>query len=198
MNFVIADMPLPVFIRPEGLFTDEDLQAFCAANDELRVERTFTGELRVMSPAGSGTAAKNSEINFQLMSWSRTMGRGIVFDSSAGFVLSDGSMLSPDAAWMSDEKWNALSAEEQARFAPACPEFVIELRSPSDRLTDLKQKMEQWIANGAGLAWLVDPIEAAVWIYRPNEATEVHHGVSSVRGDGPMLGFELLTSRIWA
>ena len=106
-------------------------------------------------------------------------------------------MLSPDAAWVERSRWEALSHRDQERFVPLCPDFVIELRSPSDNLAELKEKMERWIANGAQLAWLIDPIEETVSVYRPGESPEVHHHPTSVQGTGVMAGFELVMARIW-
>jgi Uma2 family endonuclease len=111
--------------------------------------------------------------------------------------LPDGSMLSPDAAWVERSRWEALSDRDQERFVPLCPDFVIELRSPSDNLAELKEKMERWIANGAQLAWLIDPTEETVSVYRPGESSEVHHHPTSVQGNGVMAGFELVMARIW-
>jgi Uma2 family endonuclease len=130
---------------------------FCAANEMVRVERDVNGELILMSPGGSGAGQKNSELIYQLAAWARETNSGATFDSNAGFTLPDGSMRSPDAAWIAWPRWNALSKKEQDGFAPICPEFVNELRSPSDSLTELQAKMRLWAAHGAEVAWLVDP-----------------------------------------
>jgi Uma2 family endonuclease len=177
--------------------TDDELLRFCAANDGLRVERDANGEILVMTPAGSKTGKKNTDVIIDLGIWNRENDRGIAFESNTGFTLPDGSMLSPDAAWVERRRWEALSDRDQERFAPLCPDFVIELRSPSDNLPELKEKMERWIANGAQLAWLIDPIEQQVSIYRPGQSPEVHHHPTSVQGTGVMAGFELLMARIW-
>jgi Uma2 family endonuclease len=140
----------------------------------------------------------NVRIGRLLDEWAEADGRGIVTDSNGGYTLPDGSMLAPDAAWVSNERWQALSDEDQARFALICPDFVIELRPPSDKLPDLHAKMEQWIANGAEVAWLIDPIEKSVTIYRPGDQPEHLPHPTSVQGTGPIAGFELLLSRIWA
>jgi Uma2 family endonuclease len=177
--------------------TDDELLRFCAANDGLRVERAANGEILVMTPAGSKTGKKNADVIIDLGMWNRENDRGVVFESNTGFTLPDGSMLSPDAAWVDRRRWEALSDRDQERFAPICPDFVIELRSPSDNLSELQAKMLQWIANGAQLAWLIDPIEQEVSIYRPGESPEVHHHPTSVQGSGVMAGFELVMARIW-
>ena len=198
MTLQLAELPLPVRLRPQTPMTDEELLRFCAANDGLRIERDKDGELIVMTPAGGETGDKNSDIIADLKIWTRQDGRGRSFDSNTGFTLPDGSMRAPDAAWIAGSRWNALSKEERSRFAPLCPDFIIELRSPSDALPELQAKMEQWIANGAQLAWLIDPIEQAVSIYRPGQAIEALHQPTSVQGDGVMAGFELVMARIWA
>jgi Uma2 family endonuclease len=177
--------------------TDDELLRFCAANANLRVERDVNGELIVMTPAGGRTGKKNTDVIIDLGLWNRQNDQGITFESNTGFTLPDGSMLSPDAAWIERRRWDALSDRDQERFVPLCPDFVIELRSPSDSLLELKEKMERWIANGALLAWLIDPIEQTVSIYRPGESPEVHHHPTSVQGSGVMAGFELVMARIW-
>jgi Uma2 family endonuclease len=197
MQFALANLELPARIRLERPMTDEELMRFCAANEMVRVERDTNGELIVMSPTGTGTGRTNSEVNFQLALWAREMNSGVTFDSNAGFTLPDGSMRSPDAAWIAWPRWNALTKEEQDRFAPICPEFVIELRSPSDSLPELQTKMKSWIANGAELAWLIDPSRKTVEAYRPGREVEVLEGGSAVEGDGPVAGFVLELGRVW-
>ena len=195
---VALEVDLPVRIRPEHPMTDEELIRFCAANEMVRVERDANGELILMSPSGSGTGQKNSDLIYQLTAWARETNSGVTFDSSAGFTLPDGSMRSPDAAWIAWPRWNALTKEEQDRFAPICPEFVIELRSPSDSLTELQAKMRLWIANGAEVAWLIDPSRKTVEVYRVGREGEVLEGGSAVVGDGPVAGFVLELGRVWA
>ena len=177
--------------------SDGDLMHFCAANDALRVEREANGEILVMTPAGSKTSRMNSRLIRLLDEWAEADGRGLTFDSNGGFALPDGSMRAADAAWVALSRWKALSDAEQSGYAPLCPDFVIELRSPSDGLSALEEKMQVWIANGAQLAWLVDPIEQAVKVYRPGQQPESHDRPSSVCGDGVMVGFELVLTRIW-
>ena len=177
--------------------SDEELMRFCAENDFLRVERDANGEILVMTPAGSRTSRMNSRITRLLDEWAEQDGRGIAFDSNGGFSLPDGSMRAADAAWVALPRWKALSDADQSRYAPLCPDFVIELRSTSDSLPALKAKMELWVANGAQLAWLVDPMDKSVSVYRPDQSLEVHHHPSSVHGSGVMAGFELVMARIW-
>jgi Uma2 family endonuclease len=198
MNLALTDTGLPVRLRFDRPMTDEELMRFCAVNDDLNVEREPNGEILVMTPANIKTSSMNSRINRLLDEWAEADGRGIVSGPDGGYTLPDGSMRAPDAAWVANRRWQALSKEDQGRFAPICPDFVIELRSPSDNLADLQAKMEMWIANGAEVAWLIDPLEKAVSIYRPGEQPEVLAQPTSVQGTGPIAGFELVLARIWA
>jgi Uma2 family endonuclease len=197
MNFALAEMPLPLRFRPETPMSDEQLMRFCAANDFLRVERDANGEILVMTPAGSKTSSMNSRITRLLDEWAEADGRGIAFDSNGGFSLPDGSMRAADAAWVARNRWDTLTDAEQSRYAPLCPDFIIELRSPNDGLAELKKKMEQWIANGVQLGWLIDPENKTVSIYRPGECPEILTHPTSVQGDGVVAGFELVMARIW-
>lgn len=197
MNLSIPDVQLPFRFRPATHMDDGELLLFCAANDFLRVEREANGEILVMTPAGGRTSSMNSRITRYLDEWAEHDGRGVAFDSNAGFVLKDGSMRSPDAAWIRKALWEALSEADQQRFAPICPDFVIELRSPSDKLAEVQAKMEMWIANGTQVAWLIDPERKVVEIYCPGDSPEVLHEPSSVQGTGPVAGFELVMARVW-
>lgn len=197
MNLALPEIDQPVRLRFARPMTDEELLRFCAENEPLRVERDANGELIVMSPSGSEGGGIEIDIAVELAIWARKAGRGKVFGSSAGFRLPDGSVRAADAHWVSWPRWNALSREEQKRFAPLCPEFVIELRSESDRLPDLQAKMQMWIANGAEVAWLVDPSRKTVEVYWPGREAEVLEGGSAVEGDGPVAGFVLELGRVW-
>lgn len=197
MDFVLNGLELPVRITPAAPMSDEELMRFCAANGDLRVEREPNGELLVMTPANSKTGHINIRISRFLDEWADADGRGLAFDSSAGFTLPDNSMRNPDGAWILTSRWDALSEKDQVRYAPVCPDFVIELRSPSDKLHDLRAKMEQWIANGAEVAWLIDPIDRAVTVYRPGAEPEHHANPSSIQGTSPIAGFELVLARVW-
>jgi len=197
MNVALPEIDQPVRLRFERPMTDEELMRFCAANEMVRVERDANGELILMSPSGSGTGHKNSDLIYQLTGWARETNSGVTFDSNAGFTLPDGSMRSPDAAWIAWPRWNALSKEEQDGFAPICPEFVIELRSPSDGLAELQAKMRLWVSNGAMVAWLVDPLRKTVEIYRAGREAEVLVGGSAVVGEGVVAGFVLELERVW-
>jgi Uma2 family endonuclease len=197
MNLALSEIELPVRLRFERPMTDDELMRFCAVNDVLRVEREPNGEILVMTPANSKTSKINLRIGRLLDEWAEADGRGVATGPDGGYTLPDGSMRAPDAAWVERSRWEALTDAQQSSFAPVCPDFVIELRSPSDKLPAAKAKMEQWIANGAEVAWLIDPIEKAVTVYRPGTDPEHLDHPASVQGTGPIAGFELVLSRIW-
>lgn len=171
--------------------TDEEFWELCAANPERRLERTADGEVIFMPPAAADTGARNSEVTGQLWFWNRKTGLGKVFDSSAGFILSNGAIRSPDSAWIRRTRWEGLTRQEQRRFAPLCPDFVVELRSRSDELVDLRRKMEEYMANGALLGWLIDPQARQVYVYRPGQPLEVLDDPESISGDPVLPGFTL-------
>jgi Uma2 family endonuclease len=178
--------------RITASMTDEEFLWFCLENKDLRIERNSNLEIIIMSPVTSLSGSHSLEIARQLANWSIASKTGIAFDSSAGFTLPDRSVLSPDASWVSLEKWNALSEEDKDRFAPMCPEFVIEVRSKSDSLEDLQKKMQVWIKNGAQLAWLIDPREKTSYIHRPGKETEVLTGLDhKIEAESPVKGFVL-------
>jgi len=198
MNLDLKEIELPIRLFSERPLSDEELMRFCAANEALRVEREPNGEILVMTAAGANTGRINIRISYYLQAWTEADGRGVAFDSSTGFTLPDGSMRNPDGAWILNSRWQRLSEADQGRFAPICPDFVIELRSPTDKLAELQAKMQMWIANGAEVAWLIDPIDRAVAIYRSGMGPEHLFDPSSVQGTGPIAGFELVLDRVWA
>jgi Uma2 family endonuclease len=197
MNVAVNDAALPARLRFERPMTDDELFEFCGRNDMLRIERDTNGELILMSPSGLEGDNLNVEITTELTNWTRQDGRGKSFGSNAGFTLPDGSMRSPDGAWVSKERWNALVPHERKRFGHVTPEFVIELRSESDGLAELQEKMVAWIANGVELAWLIDPKRKVVEIYRAGEQPEILFDPTSVQGTGPVQGFDLVMARVW-
>lgn len=156
--------------------TEEMFFDLCRANSELRMERDQYGNIIVMSPTGSGTGNYNSNINGQIWLWNRTAQLGYAFDSSTGYTLPNSAVRSPDVSWITKDRWEALSASQQEVFAPICPDFVIEIRSKSDRLSDLKAKMEEYRTNGCRLAWLIDRKGKAVYIYRIDGSIEIKKG----------------------
>ncbi len=197
LNLALSEVPFPIRLRPAKPMSDEELEAFSERNSPLRMERNAHGEIVVMTPCYSITGKMNIRLSRLLDEWAEHDGRGVAFDSSAGFTLPDTSMLSPDASWMELSRWNALTDKQRHSFAPVCPDFIIELRSDTDRLHELRKKMELWIANGAQVAWLIDPLEKTITVYRPNESPEVYTDPTSLQGSGPIRSFELVLSRIW-
>lgn len=189
--------PLRVNFPANAEMTPAEFYDFCQANRDLRIERSPTGEVIVMPPAFSDTGNRNLKIAQQLANWADADGTGEAFDSSAGFTLPNGAIRSPDAAWIRLERWDALTAAEQASFAPICPDFVVELRSSNDSLTALKAKMEEYLANGAVLGWLIDRKTRRVYVYRPDQAFEILENPASVGGDPELPGFVLQLAKIW-
>jgi Uma2 family endonuclease len=189
--------PLTVNFPAIVKMTQAQFYEFCQANQELRIERTAQGEVIIMPPAFSDTGNRNFNIAAQLGVWTEQNGAGIGFDSSAGFTLPNGATRSPDASWIKLERWNALTAAEQASFAPICPDFVIELRSASDTLISLQTKMQEYIDNGASLGWLIDCKNRQVYIYRPDRSPEVLEQPELVTGDPELPGFRLQMAKIW-
>jgi Uma2 family endonuclease len=177
--------------------TDDQFFEFCQINRELRIERIAKGELIIMPPTGTGTGGRNFKLTLQLGIWVEQDGAGIGFDSSTGFKLPNGAERSPDAAWVKLERWNALSEEQQEKFAPICPDFVVELKSPTDSLKVLQNKMQEYIDNGALLGWLIDPKQRRVYIYRPQNPVECLENPLVISGDPLLPGFVLDLGKIW-
>ena len=193
----VENSPLVLHLHPAINLTDEQFFEFCQINRDLRIERTATGDLLIMPPTGSDTGNRNAKLTVQLGIWAEQNGTGIYFDSSTGFTLPNGAERSPDAAWVKLERWNALTPEQQKKFAPICPEFVVELRSASDNLEPLKTKMQEYIDNGALLGWLIDRKNRQVYIYRPGVAVECLDNPATVSGDSVLPDFILDLSKIW-
>ncbi|AFY79543.1 MAG: Uma2 family endonuclease [Hydrococcus sp. C42_A2020_068] len=187
---------LPVPLELTIQLTDEQFFQLCHNNRDLRFERTATGELIIMPPTGGTTGDRNAELTYQLRAWSRQNNLGKSFDSSTGFKLPNGSNRSPDASWLAIERWNALTREQQETFVPLCPDFVVELRSPSDVLTKLQAKMQEYMENGARLGWLIDPQRKVVEIYRPNREVEILRSPRFLSGEDVLPGFILELSEI--
>ncbi len=152
--------------------TDDEYFEFCANNPELRMERTSEGDIVILPPAGFESSHRNSELAVQLGSWARKDGHGRAFDSSVEYFLPSGAAYSPDASWVLRSRLDKLTRDEKRKFPRLCPDFVVELMSPSDRLPKAKAKMRKWIENGAQLGWLLDPDRRTVYIYRPDREPE--------------------------
>lgn len=191
------NIPLKLQMSPAIDMTDEQFFAFCQQNRDYRIERNATGEITIMPPTGSETGNRNFDLIVQLGIWTRQNGTGIGFDSSAGFTLPNGAMKSSDAAWIKLEKWQTLTREQQQKFAPICPDFIIELRSPSDNLQPLKDKLQEYIDNGVSLGWLIDRKNRKVYIYRPNSEVECLDNPATLSGESILPEFVLQLSTIW-
>jgi Uma2 family endonuclease len=177
--------------------TDEQFFQLCQKNRELRFERNANGELIIMSPAGGETGNRNGRLNQQLFNWTDADGTGIAFDSSTGFKLPNGADRSPDASWIKLERWDALTDEEKRKFPPICPDFVIELLSPSDSLKTTQEKMKEYIDNGVRLGILINRKSRQVEIYRPGKEVEVLDSPATVSGEDILKGFVLNLGMIW-
>ncbi|MEH2392299.1 MAG: Uma2 family endonuclease [Nostoc sp.] len=190
--------PLVLQIPSSMQMTDEQFFEFCQVNRDLRIERNKFGELVIMPPTGSETGNREVNISGQLWVWSEQDGTGITFSSSTGFKLSTGAERSPDASWIQLERWNSLSPKQQERFAPICPDFVVELKSPSDNLQTLKEKMEEYMNEpGIQLGWLIDRKQRQVYIYRPGLPEECLDNPATVSGESVLPGFILNMSKVW-
>ena len=190
-------IPLTVSFPALVQMTDEQFYEFCQANRDLRIERTAIGEVIIMPPAFSDTGNRNMKISQQVANWAEQDGTGEVFDSSAGFTLPNGATRSPDACWIKLERWNRLTDQQKASFAPICPDFVVELRSSSDTLIGLQAKMQEYIENGAVLGFLIDRKNCTVHSYRRDRTPEILEQPETVSGDPEMPRFVLQMAKIW-
>jgi Uma2 family endonuclease len=192
--------PLPIDLS--ALLTlprmsDGQFLAFCRTNPDLRIERNASGAVLVTAPTFSDTGNRNGRIFGQLFIWSEADGTGEAFDSSTGFTWPNGATRSPDAAWILADRWNALSPEEQASFAPIVPDFVVELRSSSDPLVGLQAKMQEYVEQGVRLGLLIDRQQRQVYVYRPNGLPTVLVNPEQVSCEPELSGFSLKMARIW-
>lgn len=176
---------------------DEQFFQLCQDNRDLQFERNANGTLIIMPPTGGETGRRNLELAVELGVWNRQTQLGIAFDSSTGFKLPNGANRSPDVAWIPRERWEGLTAEEKQGFLPLCPDFVVELRSRTDSLPTLQEKMQEYIENGTRLAWLIDPSSQTVQIYRPQQPVEVVNSPSQLSGEDVLPGFVLNCDRLW-
>ncbi|NEO54851.1 MAG: Uma2 family endonuclease [Okeania sp. SIO3B5] len=177
--------------------TDEQFFQLCQKNQDLRFERNAKGDLIIMSPAGAETGNRNGRLTQQLFNWADRNQLGIPFDSSAGFNLPNGDNRSPDAAWIPIEKWNNLTPEQRTKFLPLCPDFLVELMSPSDSLSEARKKMKEYLENGMILGWLINRETQKVEIYRAGKDVEILDSPETLSGENILPGFILDMTRIW-
>lgn len=176
---------------------DDEFFDFCRRNKSMRIEMDKNGEITIMPPTGSETGKKNFKLTGKFAVWVEKDGTGEGFDSSTGFRLPNGAKRSPDLSWMRLEKWNSISKTKRKKFAPVCPDFVVELRSETDSLSKLQAKMEEYIENGAALGWLIDAGERKVYVYRPNAELEILENPPEISGEPLLKGFRLNLKEIW-
>ena len=191
-------LPNPLVLRFAALkMTGDQFLQFCSDNGDLRFELTAKKQLVVMPPAGSETGWRENRFNVRLGIWAERDGTGLDFGPSAGFTLPNGAIRAPDASWVLRPRWDALSEAERMKYAPICPDFVAEVRSPSDSLRDVQDKMAEYMGSGARLGWLLDPRQRRVYVYRPGQVPEVLDEPTSISGDPVLPGFELDPQEIW-
>ncbi len=192
----MATITLPPTLQLTIELTDEQFFQLCQNNRDLRFERTKLGELIIMPPTGGETGRRNARITQRLLNWADTDGTGIAFDSSTCFKLPNGAERSPDASWVKKERWNTLTSEQKEKFPPLCPDFVVELRSPSDSLEKVRSKMQEYMENGASLGWLINPKNKQVEIYRLNQDVEILENPPTLSGENVLPGFVLSLEQI--
>ncbi len=168
-------------------FSDDEFYAFCLENRDLKFERTAQGDIIIMSPTGGITGSRNSHVIVELGYWNRKKQLGNVFDSSTGFRLPNGAVRSPDAAWVENSRWAALTQEEKEKFPPLCPNFVVELMSSSDSLQESREKMDEWMNNGCQLGWLIFPQEEKVFVYEAGQPVREITGFGQKATGGSVL-----------
>ncbi|MGH9762282.1 MAG: Uma2 family endonuclease [Blastocatellia bacterium] len=189
--------PIVVRLLPALRLSDDQFFELAQINHDLRLERNARGELIIMPPTGGETGDRNAEITMQLRMWAKRNGTGTAFDSSTGFSLPNSAVRSPDASWVRNSRLAALTSDQLKKFIPLCPDFVIELRSASDTLADLREKMLEYLENGALLGWLIDPDNRRVYVYRPGEPVQQLDDLDSLSSAVLLPGFELMLLEIW-
>ena len=188
---------LTLNLNPIIKLTDEQFFELCQENENIRLERTAKGELIIMSPAGGETSNSNAGLTAQIWIWNQRNKLGKVFDSSGGFKLPNGANRAPDASWVKLESWDALTPEQKKKFPPICPDFVVELMSPSDSLKETQDKMKEYRDNGAVLGWLINRKSRQVEVYRPNQKVEILQSPTTVSSEDILPGFVLSLESIW-
>ena len=193
----VESHPVVLKLKPAINLTDDQLFELCQLNRDWRIEYTAQGELIVMPPTGGETSNRNAELTYQVQAWTRRDQAGVAFDSSGGFKLPNGATRSPDAAWVRRSRLAGLTREQKQKFLPLCPDFVIELRSPTDNLQAVLDKMQEYLDNGAQLGWLLDPLTRRVHVYLPQRPPEILDAPNTLSADPLLPGFVLDLRKIW-
>jgi Uma2 family endonuclease len=195
----VPEMPPPLVLRlrPAIELSGDQLLELSSLNEDLRFELTAEGELIVMTPAGGESGRRNMRLAVQIGTWSERDGTGVAFDSSGGFILPSGAIRSPDASWVQRSRYEALTSEQREKFLSLCPDFVVELRSPSDALSTLQEKMAEYVENGARLGLLLDPVHKRVYVYKPGEPVRELADPEVVSADPVLPGFVLKPREVW-
>lgn len=200
---LIVNGPGPIIIEParflhlEHLLDDDEFFEFCRQNSDLRIERSSKGDIIIMPPTGGETGTQNFDLIVKFGAWAEKDGTGNGFDSSTGFTLDNGAVRSPDLACVRNERWEKLTKEQRRKFPPLTPDFVVELLSESESLAMVQEKMEEYIANGAQLGWLIDPFEKRVYVYRPEMPVLELDNPQTVSGEPLLKGFVLDVRSLW-
>lgn len=189
----LLDKPLRLFAKD---MSSEEFFAFCQLNNDLRIERTADGQMIIMAPTGSETGNRNSEINAEIVFWNRIHKLGLTFDSSTGFTLPNGAERAPDTAWIRKERWDALSPQEKKKFAPIAPDFVLELRSEDQSLSELREKMDEYMDCGCRLGWLIDPQNRRTYVYNENGEIQTVPFEEKLSGGEVMPGLEVVWGEV--
>jgi len=188
---------LTISLEPIFELTEEKFFQLCQKNRDLRFERSAQGDITIMAPEGSDTGMRSSGINGYLWLWNQNKKLGFTFGSTTGFILPNGAMRSPDASWILKERWEALTSEQQSKFAPICPDFVVELMSQSDSLSVTQAKMQEYQDNGARLGWLINRKDRQVEIYRIGQSVEILQSPIALSGETVLPEFVLELASIW-
>lgn len=185
-------------LNPIIQLTDEQFYQLCQENQDVQLERNAKGEIIVMHPSGGETSKKNSVLNLQVGLWNEQTQLGEVFDSNGGFSLPKGGDRAPDLAWVKKERWDSLTPEQKEKFIPLCPDFLIELLSPSDSLKKTQEKMQEYLDNGLRLGWLINRKTQQVEIYRQGQDVEILESPATLSGEDVLPGFVLNLQKIWS
>lgn len=195
--FITVSLMETIKIPTTFKVTEEQFQLLATANRDLRLEQTADGKLIIMPPTGGNTGKSNAQLSAQFVIWNNQTKLGEVFDSSTAFRLPNGATRSPDVSWVKIERWNQLTPEQQDIFPPLCPDFVVELRSRTDTMESLREKMQEYLDNGIRLGWLIDPKNKIVEIYQPQQIVKVLNSPKTLSGENVLLGFSLNLEMVW-